>query len=238
MQPPHCRLSPPDPAWWALKTAHSPLPIHSHTMPAALRACSCCGLVHRLPDLAAAIGGTPGSGPTEARCTRCRTVIRTTVHPRSVGRTAAIALSALILYPLALTLPVMRVERLGHAESASIWGGMVDLLAEGHLFVGLAVLLFSIVSPIGKLALLFALCAGDRLLRPRHRAATYHLVEFLGRWGMADVLLVALVVAIVKLGDLVEVEPGPGVVVFGAVVILSLLASAVFDPRAIWDERT
>jgi len=152
-----------------------------------------------------------------------------------VSRAAAISLAALILYPLALTLPVMRIERLGHTHVSSIWGGMVDLLAEGRLFVGLAILLFSIVTPIGKLGAMFVLCSGDRLLRASHRAFTYRVVEFLGRWGMADVLLVAIVVAIVKLGDLVQVTPGVGVVAFGAVVILSLLASAAFDPHAIWE---
>ena len=63
------------------------------------------------------------------------------------------------------------------------------------------------------------------------------MIEFIGRWGMVDVLLVAVLVAVVKLGDLVEVTPGPGVVVFGGVVILSLIASAMFDPHAIWEEE-
>lgn len=194
----------------------------------ALRACSCCGLVHRLPQIARR---------HEARCTRCDTVIRHESHPRSASRVAAISLAALILYPLAVSLPVMRIERLGHEQTSSIWGGMIDLLAEGHLFVGLALLLFSVVTPIGKLGALLLLCTGDRLMRASHRAVTYRAVEFLGRWGMVDVLLVALVVAMVKLGDLVEVTPGVGVIAFGSVVILSLLASAAFDPHAIWEHE-
>ncbi len=194
----------------------------------ALRACSCCGLVHRMPSIAKS---------HEARCTRCDTVIRHASHPRSASRAAAISLAALLIYPVALSLPVMRIERLGHEHSSSIWGGMIDLLAEGHLFVGLAILLFSVITPIAKLAMLFMLCAGDRLMHASHRALTYRVVEFLGRWGMVDVLLVALVVAMVKLGDLVEVTPGAGVVAFGSVVILSLLASAAFDPHAIWENE-
>lgn len=160
---------------------------------------------------------------------------RATDHPRTPARVAAISLAAIILYPLALALPVMRIERLGHEHASSIWGGMVDLLADRQWFVGLAILMFSIVTPIAKLAALFVLCSGDRLLAPSHLAFTYRAVEFLGRWGMADVLLVALVVAIVKLGDIVSVTPGVGVVAFGAVVGLSLLASAAFDPHAIWE---
>ena len=183
-------------------------------------------MVHRVPEVPRG---------ADARCLRCNTVIRHGSHPRGASRAAALALAALILYPLALLLPVMTLERMGHESAASIWAGTVSLLAEGHWFVGLAILLFSIVAPIGKLAALFAVTAGRSVLRPAHRAVTYRAVEWIGRWGMVDVLLVALLVAAVKLGDLVSVTPGPGVAAFGAVVILSLLASMAYDPHAIWE---
>ena len=142
-----------------------------------------------------------------------------------------------MLYPIAMVLPVMEIERFGYASDASIWSGMVGLLSEGHWFVGMVVLLFSVVAPVGKLGLLFVLCVGRRHVPQRDRARAYRLIEFIGRWGMVDVLLVAVLVAVVKLGDLVTVTPGPGVVVFGVVVILSLIASAMFDPHAIWEEE-
>ncbi|MEM1072485.1 MAG: paraquat-inducible protein A [Planctomycetota bacterium] len=193
----------------------------------SLRACATCGLVHTVGDV-----------PERhvARCVRCGSVIRHGTKPGASSRTAAFATTGLILYPFALVLPVMTLTRLGHESVASIWSGMIDLLAEGYLFVGLTVLFFSIVTPIAKLSALFMLTMGGRLLSSSHRAATYHAVEFIGRWGMLDVLLVAVLVAAVKLGDLVTVTPGPGVVVFGAVVVLSLLASMSFDPHAIWED--
>jgi uncharacterized paraquat-inducible protein A len=193
-----------------------------------LGACHCCGLVHQIP---------PVGSRSVACCTRCQSVIKHGVHPRSINRASALALAALFLYPLALWLPVMQIERLGYESHASIWSGTIALIAEGHLFVGLAVLLFSVIAPIGKLALIFALCTGQKRIARRDRARAYRLIELIGRWGMVDVLLVAILVAVVKLGDLVEVTPGPGVVLFGAVVILSLLASAAFDPHAIWEEH-
>lgn len=200
---------------------------YTPSMP-ALAACDRCGLVHRLP-------GVPHRH--QARCTRCRAVIAHRAHPRAAARAGALALAALVIYPVALTLPVMTITRLGHATEASIWSGMVGLLAEGHLGVGLAVLFFSVIAPVGKLGALFLLCAGPRQLAAHHRANTHRLVEFIGRWGMVDVLLVAVLVAVVKLGDLVTVTPGPGVIAFGGVVVLSLLASAAFDPRAVWEDQ-
>jgi paraquat-inducible protein A len=207
------------------RETHAPRSRTIHPMP-ALAACHCCGLVHRVPPL---------PRRADARCTRCESVIRTEAHPRSSARAAALALTALIVYPFALFSPVMTIERLGHTSEASIWQGTIALLAEGHLAVGLAVLGFSIVAPVAKLAAVFALTAGLRL-RAHHRAATYRFVEWIGRWGMVDVLLVAILVAAVKLGDLVEVTPGLGVAAFGLVVILSILASAAFDPHQIWQD--
>ena len=193
-----------------------------------LGACHCCGLVHTVPAIDAR---------SLACCTRCRSVIRHGAHPRSTARTAAFALAALVLYPLALVMPVMEIERFGYVSDASIWSGMVGLFGEGHVFIGLVVLVFSVIAPVGKLGLLFVLCAGRGQVPKRDQARAYKLIEFIGRWGMVDVLLVAVLVAVVKLGDLVTVTPGPGIAVFGAVVILSLIASMVFDPHAIWEEE-
>ena len=74
-------------------------------------------------------------------------------------------------------------------------------------------------------------------MRHHHRALTYQLVELTGRWGMLDVLRVALLVAVLKLGDFVEVSAGPGALAFGTCVVLSLLASASFDPHSLWESE-
>lgn len=153
-----------------------------------------------------------------------------------MARAAAFSLAALILYLPAMTLPIMEIERLGQHQSATIWSGAVDLMAHGAWFVALVVLICSILIPLIKIGAMFLLCAGDVFLHRRHRAITYRVLEWIGRWGMVDVLLVALLVAAVKLGSWFEVKPGPGVAAFAGVVLFSLLASAVFDPEAIWED--
>jgi len=44
----------------------------------------------------------------------------------------------------------------------------------------------------------------------------------------------AVLVVLVRLGQLATVLPGRGLIAFTAVVVLTLLASAAFDPRLIW----
>lgn len=202
------------------------LGMSSHA-PAHLAACPCCGLVHDLE------GCEPGA---RLACARCASVL---VDPRrralARGRVAAAALAGLIFYPLAITLPVLRLERFGHASDASVWTGSLGLLREGQVGVGLVVFGCSVVLPLFKLLALLALHSRRVPLGARHRAATFRVVEWTGRWGMLDVLLIAVTVAWVKLGDLVDVQPGPGAVLFTGCVLMSLLAAAWFDPHALWE---
>ncbi len=207
-------------------------------MPDRLHACRSCGLIQHVSFEGGALA--PGFF---ARCPRCRSTVASGDSPesaaarvRSMSRAGAFALAALILYPLAMSLPVLEIHRLGVHREATIWSGAVQLMADHQVLVGLIVFLCSIVIPLLKIGGMFAVCAGGSVLRPHHRFFTYRLVEILGRWGMVDVLLVAILVAAVKLGNWVEVHPGPGALAFSGVVLLSMLSSAVFDPAAIWDE--
>jgi paraquat-inducible protein A len=72
----------------------------------------------------------------------------------------------------------------------------------------------------------------------RERTRLYRIVEFIGRWSMLDVFVDTFVVALVQLSPLMSVEPGPGVVYFMAVVVLTMFAAQSFDPRLIWDRAS
>jgi paraquat-inducible protein A len=180
----------------------------------------------------------------EARCPRCGARIDVPVRRQWRSRTlvAALALAALILYPVSMYLPVLEVRKLGHIHSATIWSGVVELLSAGQVAVGLLILVCSIIIPLVKIAGLLVLSSsGSRPhfagLSLRAKVRVHRAIDGIGRWGMVDVLLVAILVAAVKLGSWVSVHPGPGIGAFAAVVALSLAASAAFDPRFIWEEE-
>ncbi|MFT7668783.1 MAG: paraquat-inducible protein A [Planctomycetota bacterium] len=192
-----------------------------------LRACPTCGLVQRVSEL---------SSEERAHCERCNAVVLCGARRASGNRvTLACAIGALVIYPLAVSLPIMRLERFGHTTIASVWSGSVGLLRAGDFFVGGLVLVCSVILPLVKLSLLVLLCTSQSFSSKR-RAGFYRAVELSGRWGMLDVLLVAVVVAWVKVGDLVEVTTGPAALAFSICVTLSLLASANFDHHALWTE--
>ncbi len=113
----------------------------------------------------------------------------------------------------------------------------MTLLTSGQWFVGAIVFLCSVLLPLGKLGALFILSRDQVALRAHHRAWTYRFVEWTGRFGMLDVLLVAILVAVMKLGSVVTIRPGPAAVAFTCCVLLSLLASSLFDPHSLWEDE-
>lgn len=124
---------------------------------------------------------------------------------------------------------------MGIRTQSSILGGSIDLMKHGSWFVGSVVLLFSIVFPLTKIVLLLELSLLEFLHR-RHKVVTLRLMEHLGRWSMMDVMLLAFMVMLVKLGDLVTFHFGPAVFAFVLCVSMSMIASVSFDPHAIWDD--
>ena len=193
--------------------------------PARLRGCRfCCGVF--------TIGSEPRGGGL--RCPHCLEPVLDDVdlgRPRQ--RTMAMCVAALLLYPAAILLPALEIQRLGVAHETSVIEGTISLWQDGHPWLSLVVLICSIVVPLTKILGLFCLASGIiRFSLPVGRRI-WGSIDVLGRWGMLDVLLVAALVAVVKLGDLVRIEPGPGAALFALMVVCSLAASAVFDPRII-----
>ena len=148
----------------------------------------------------------------------------------------AFSVAALILYFPAVLLPILRIDQFGASRENSLLGGTFELLRHGSWFVGGVVLVFSIVLPMLKIVGLLELTAWQ-LTHRTSRAWVYHFVELAGRWGMLDVLLLALLVMAVKVGELVEFSFGPGVFAFAACVLCNMLASLLFDPAAMWREH-
>lgn len=195
-----------------------------------LRACHCCGLVHEVAEL---------QPDQEAECVRCKSVVDSGVRSgqQSSARCFAAAIGGLILYFPAVLLPILEIEKLGHHHASSLLGGTIDLIMHGSILVGTVVLVFSIILPLVKLLALLEL-SWIGLTHRKQRAWVYRLVEWTGRWSMMDVLLLALLVALVKLGDLVAFQLGPAVIAFVMCVVMSMIASVMFDPHAIWEESS
>lgn len=191
-----------------------------------LKACHCCGLIQHVPALVER---------QLAACARCgATMFRYGTY--SASRTAALATAAFIMYWPAILLPILEIERLGRRHQSSLLVGTIELLREGSWFVGIVVLLFSIVFPLVKILLLLEL-SWLGILHRKHKALTYRVMEHAGKWSMMDVMLLAFLVMLVKLGTLVQFHIGPAVWAFVICVTMSMLASLSFNPHLIWGDN-
>jgi paraquat-inducible protein A len=146
----------------------------------------------------------------------------------------ALSLAALILFIPANLLPILSMSKLGFHNESTIWQGVVELWKSGTHGIATLVLLCSIVIPLTKIVGLFYLCVTWQVQSPKHNSMLLRLIEVIGRWSMLDVLLVAILVAIVKLGSFASVKPELGLVAFAGVVVLTMIASANFDSRLLW----
>ncbi|PQZ86663.1 MULTISPECIES: paraquat-inducible protein A [Pseudomonas] len=173
----------------------------------------------------------------EQLCTRCGALIHAR-RPNSLIRTWALLITAAILYIPANMLPIMTINSLGQGDPSTIMAGVIQLVQHGMYPIAAVVFIASILVPTFKLVgiglLLFSV-QRHQPLSARQRIVMYRFIEFIGRWSMLDIFVIAILVAVVNFGRLASVEANLGAAAFASVVILTMLAAVTFDPRLIWD---
>ena len=191
-----------------------------------LARCGSCGMLNR----ARADAGL--------HCARCGSSLSARKRD-GVARTVALLAAAYVLYLPANLLPILETGEIGGAKDwDTIMSGVVKLWLGGWWPLALVILVASIVIPFAKLVVLTWLVVSVRrgtVARLRARTRLYRLVDVIGKWSMVDIYVGALLVGLVQFEPLATVAPGPAAIAFGAVVVLTMLASQSFDPRLLWD---
>jgi paraquat-inducible protein A len=186
-------------------------------------------------ELVVPVGATAGA--RHPSCPRCGESLYLR-KPRSLQRTWALVIAAVILYIPANLYPVMAVTSLGRTQADTILSGVLYLLHHGMWPLALVVFVASVLVPLLKLVILVYLLVSVQLRsawRMRDRTRLYRITEAVGRWSMVDIYVVTILVALVRLGNLATIEAQAGAVFFAAVVVLTIFAALSFDPRLIWD---
>ncbi|MBD8163239.1 membrane integrity-associated transporter subunit PqiA [Erwinia persicina] len=189
-----------------------------------LRSCRCCTAVLASDVLACPRCGVDG----HAR------------RRHSLQWTMALLITSILLYIPANVMPIMVTEALGNKMNSTIMAGVIILWGDGSYPVALVIFIASIMVPSLKMLAIGWLCwhangrdnnryDSDRM----HKI--YEVVEFVGRWSMIDVFVIAVLSALVRMGQLMSIYPANGAVLFALVVILTMFAAMTFDPRLTWD---
>lgn len=189
---------------------------------AGLIGCAGCGRVHDRPV---------------PRCLRCGRPLHARM-PHSLQKVWAWMLAGLIAYIPANIYPMLITRNFGKEYENTIVGGVIELINHGSVGVGLIVFFASIVIPIGKFIAISYLALSVRsatVIRGHGRQHLYEVVEFIGRWSMIDVFVVAILAAVVQFNFAATINPGIAAVSFALSVAFTMLAAQSFDPKMIWD---
>ena len=165
----------------------------------------------------------------EVQCVRCGDNLHRR-KPDSLSRATALVLTGLVLYIPANLYPVMTVVSFGRRNSATIIGGVIELLNGSDWPLALIVFVASVAVPLLKLVGLAWLLISTRMgvpVRLKNRTWLYRLIELVSRWSTVDIFVAALLTALVTLGNVATIEPGLGALAFGAVVFVTMLARKI-----------
>ncbi|MFK7891468.1 MAG: paraquat-inducible protein A [Granulosicoccus sp.] len=188
-----------------------------------LASCSCCGLVQEISS--------------QSACARCAARV-TSRDNFSLQRTWAFLIVGLLAYIPANISPIMSTRSFTGSTEDTILSGIISLAAIGSYFVAFIIFVASICIPVVKFIVIGGLALSLQFSwdMPEHTRHRLHaLTEFIGRWSMIDVFVVAVLAALIQLGAVMTIKPGVGINAFALSVVFTMLAASSLDSRLLWD---
>lgn len=189
---------------------------------AGLVACTECGRVHHQEE------------PT---CVRCGAPLSSR-DKKSLQKVWAWLLAGMICYIPANVYPMLKTTTFGHELDNTIVGGVIELINYQNYSVAAIVFFASIVIPISKFIAISYLAYSVHFpstLSGRTRQHFYEVVDFIGRWSMIDVFVVAILSSLVQFNFIASINPGIAAVSFALSVAFTMISAQSFDSRLIWD---
>ncbi|RZF29643.1 paraquat-inducible protein A [Paraburkholderia sp. UYCP14C] len=169
-----------------------------------------------------------------ARCARCGAVLYKS-SPATATRALAYTSAAAILFVIANCFPIFGFRLHETLVETTLLGAASSLYAEGMWPIAGLVFVTTLFMPALNIAAMLYLLLPLHLGRiPQRPEQALRVLRHVAPWGMIEVLVLAMLVALVKLQHIADVVPGVGIGAFGAVMVLLAAATAAFSPRAIW----
>lgn len=186
--------------------------------------CTTCDIIQPLSE-----AGKP--------CPRCGAKLYTR-KPDAVVKTAALLLTAFVLFFPANIFPMNVSNQLGTTQSYTIFTGIRELFGSGLWPLGIIIFCTSILIPFGKIMAIgwcvWSVSRGSR----RHlvfKTKLFRAVAELGRWSNTDPFIIVFFVPLMNFGAFASSTAGWGATAFVLVTVLTMIASYTFDPRLMWD---
>jgi paraquat-inducible protein A len=178
--------------------------------------------------------------PPEAegrRCPRCTAMVYRR-RPFAVRECTALLLATAILTPLAYSYPMSEFWKADQAQSHTVINGIELLFTSGFWYFGVIIFFVSVAFPLTKLGALTWFLTSTHYgssWQVRRKTQLYRFIDQVGRWSTLDPFTVLVFAPMIQFGQLAHFDFMGGAAAFLATVVLSMLATEVFDPRLLWD---
>ena len=187
-------------------------------------ACKECGVLVKLPvtiDF------------SHFHCPRCHALLYRRGQPFKY--VIVMAVTALALFTPLTFLPILDLNIMGLDSKATLFDAIFTLYRDGHPFIAAIALMTGVMVPVAMLVTLLAMLVPLELgYRPKTVARFYRLYEKMDEWGMAEVYLISIVVAMVKLNGMGSLHIGLGFYMFIFFFIAFYITTVWFNPDDIW----
>lgn len=199
----------------------------SNSVQQVVVACPDCDLLNRIPT---------GQIGKIHLCSRCGAVL-SSYRPNSIERALALTLSALLLFILSNSFPFLAMKTGGLVQETTLLSGIKALWEQELYGLATLVLLTCVLVPIFQMVgLLYILVPLHWGRRPAPQGArVLRLIQEIAPWGMMEVFMIGVLVALVKLGHMATIIPGISVFCFGTLIFVMAAAFSSLDPSLLWD---
>ena len=169
-------------------------------------------------------------------CMRCGAVLYRH-RPETIDRSLALTCAALILFIISNSFPFLAMKSGGLIQQTTLISGIVELWRQELYALAAVVMLTCLLVPLTQMTgLLYILAPLKWAARPAPRAhRVFRLILHATPWGMMEVFMLGILVALVKLGKMATIVPG--ISAFSFVILIFVMAWAVsnLNPAELWD---
>ena len=188
--------------------------------------CPVCDALHEIGEV---------EDGTRLRCVRCATTI-SVGRPEAIVRIVVLASTSLILMTIVVFYPFLELRNGVFTSRASVFQTVMSFSQGIMAPLSIAVAFFVIILPVARLGTLIWALGPLTLNRVPLPGAAFALrwAENLKPWAMAEIFMVGVAVALVKLADLATLSMGPAFWSFAAIVLITSLQDTQMSKHSIW----
>lgn len=191
-----------------------------------LIACPRCDALYRVRE--------PATGQ-RATCQRCHMVL---IAPRrnAMFRILALSVTVLILMVAAVFLPFLSISVGGFSNRSSVLDAALAFSGGPMTLLALAVAALIVMIPLTRVGLVIYVLGPPALgyVPLRGAASAFRLAEALKPWSMAEIFVLGVAVALVKVSDLAQVHYGPAFWMFAVLVVILVFQDMLMCRWSIW----